>query len=107
MIRDFNTREFRIVRRGMADARELLAMNEPKSALAALREPKKILERKINNTRILALLLIQEAEILIALERFDKARNDLNRAVEVLDAIDDHDLELRQTITALQAHLAK
>lgn len=41
MIRDFNTREFRIVCHGMNDAKELLAMNEPKSALAALREPKK------------------------------------------------------------------
>ncbi len=107
MIRDFNTREFRIVCHGMNDAKELLAMNEPKSALAALREPKKILERKINNTRILALLLIQEAEILISLQRFDKAANDLKRAVEVLEAIDDHEEDPRQKIASLLACLPK
>ncbi len=105
MIRDFNAREFRIVRHGMDDARELLAMGEPKSALAALREPKKILERKINNTRILAILLIEEAEILIALRRFPKAKADLDRALEVLDAIDDRQPEIRQEIADLYTRL--
>lgn len=105
MIRDFNAREFRIVRHGMDDARELLEMGEPKSALAALGEPKKILERKINNTRILAILLIEEAEILIALRRFPKAKADLDRALEVLDAIDDHEPEIRKKITGLYTHL--
>ncbi|WP_323089686.1 hypothetical protein [Allobaculum sp. JKK-2023] len=105
MIRDFNVREFRIVRHGMDDARELLEMGEPKSALAALREPKKILERKINNIRILAILLIEEAEILIALRRFSKAEADLDRALEVLDAIDDHESTIREKIADLYNRL--
>lgn len=79
----------------------------PKARWRLCVSPKKILERKINNTRILALLLIQEAEILISLQRFDKAANDLKRAVEVLEAIDDHEEDPRQKIASLLACLPK
>lgn len=102
MVRDFNTREFMQIRHGMKDAQDLLEQGYPKDALAALKRPKKILESKITNLRILALLYVQEAEILLILKRKGKAMADLDLAERVLVNLGDMEDELFEKIQKIR-----
>lgn len=103
MIRDFNTKEFLRVRHGMNDAKELLAQGYPKDALAALRGPKRILESKVTSLRMLALLYVQEAEILLVLKRQTKAIAALDQARRVLLQLDNPTDELFEKIERLRS----
>lgn len=102
VIRDLNGREFRTIRTAMSDASELMESGLPKDALAALKKARVLLESKIAPVRMLALVYIQEAQILLELGHFQKARKDLERAGRVLDAIDDQDETLRLQIVQLK-----
>lgn len=102
LMRDFNTREFLFIRRAMDESRELFNAGYPRDALALLRKPKTQLESKVAPLRMLALLCLQEAEILLALNRKDKALADLKQAEDVLAAIEDKDESLSAQIQALR-----
>lgn len=94
----FSGRDFIIARRAMKDAEELQAAGHPKSALAALKKPRSVLEKKVTPIRMLALIHLQEAGLYLELGKADKALASCKACESVLEAIGDEDETLKQTI---------
>ncbi len=106
MVRELNGREFSRVRWAMKQAQEAMEAGEYKTALFELRAPLRLLERDSVQTRMLAVVLVLQADCYHDLRQKSKEKACLVHALDTLERIHDESPlgeQLKQRLADLEA----